>query len=268
MGLDNLTTGVSVAPRRVCFYGPHGLGKSTIASKPNGIFIQTEDGLNDIDCTRFPLATTFQDVMKNLADLYTEKHDFKWVILDSLDWTERLIWAEVCRKRNVENIEDIGFAKGFSFSLTNWRELITAFDALRTHRNMGVILVAHCKIEKFENPETETYDRYAPKLHKHAAALISEWVDELLFCSFKVHTKQSDEGFNKKKNRGVGTGERIMRTTERPAHIAKNRLGLPDEMPLDWREYAKYLPENKGKKKAVNKVSSSSKPQTAEVTNG
>ena len=87
--------------------------------------------------------------------------------------------------------------------------------------------------------------------------------------SFKVHTKQSDEGFNKKKNRGVGSGERIMRTTERPAHIAKNRLGLPDEMPLDWREYAKYLPENQGKKKEpVNKVSSSSNPQTAEVTNG
>jgi len=35
-------------------------------------------------------------------------------------------------------------------------------------------------------------------------------------------------------------------------------------MPLDWREYQKYLPENK------NKVSSSSTttPQTAEVTNG
>jgi hypothetical protein len=88
-------------------------------------------------------------------------------------------------------------------------------------------------------------------------------VDEILFMSFKVHTKQSDEGFNKKKNRGVGSGERIMRTTERPAHIAKNRLCLPDEMPLNWNEYAKYLPENK------NKVSSSSsKPQTAEVTNG
>ena len=266
MGLDNLTRGVAVAPRRILGYGVQGIGKSTFASMaPNSIFIQTEDGLNDINCTRFPLATTFQEVMKNLADLYTEKHDFKWVCIDSLDWLERLIWAEVCRKRNVEQIDDIGFAKGFSFAISHFREVLQALDALRTHRNMGVILIAHCKIEKFENPETETYDRYAPKLHKHAQALVQEWVDEILFMSFKVHTKQSDEGFNKKKNRGVGSGERIMRTTERPAHIAKNRLGLPDEMPLDWREYEKYLPENKNK---VSSSSSSSKPQTAEVTNG
>ena len=265
MGLDNLTRGVAVAPRRILGYGVQGIGKSTFASMaPNSIFIQTEDGLNDINCTRFPLATTFQEVMKNLADLYTEKHDFKWVILDSLDWLERLIWVEVAKSKNVSHIDEIGFAKGYSFALTHFRAFLEALDALRTHRNMGVILVAHCKIEKFENPETETYDRYAPKLHKHAQAIVQEWVDEILFMSFKVHTKQSDEGFNKKKNRGVGSGERIMRTTERPAHIAKNRLGLPDEMPLDWREYAKYLPENK----VSSSSSSSSKPQPAEVTNG
>ena len=69
MGLDNLTTGMKISPRRVMFYGIHGIGKSTVASKSNGIFIQTEDGLNDIDCTRFPLSTCFQDIMKNLADL-------------------------------------------------------------------------------------------------------------------------------------------------------------------------------------------------------
>jgi hypothetical protein len=33
---------------------------------------------------------------------------------------------------------------------------------------------------------------------------------------------------------GIGTGERIIRTTERPAHVAKNRLNLPDEISLDY----------------------------------
>jgi len=36
----------------------------------------------------------------------------------------------------------------------------------------------------------------------------------------------------------VSTGERIIRTVERPAHVAKNRLGLPEEIPLDYRVFA------------------------------
>ena len=47
-----------------------------------------------------------------------------------------------------------------------------------------------------------------------------------------------DEGFNKAKHNGVSTGERIIRTVERPAHVAKNRLGLPEEIPLDYRVFA------------------------------
>jgi len=34
----------------------------------------------------------------------------------------------------------------------------------------------------------------------------------------------------------------VLRTTERPAHLAKNRLRLPDELPLSWAEFAKHLP--------------------------
>jgi hypothetical protein len=50
-----------------------------------------------------------------------------------------------------------------------------------------------------------------------------------------------DEGFNKAKHQGIGTGERIVRTTERPAHVAKNRLSLPEEFPLDYRIYAAFV---------------------------
>ena len=40
---------------------------------------------------------------------------------------------------------------------------------------------------------------------------------------------------------GIGTGDRILRTTERPAHMAKNRMSLPEELPLDFRVYAEHL---------------------------
>jgi len=240
--LEQVTTGRSPAPRRVMLYGTHGIGKSTFASRaPKPIFIQTEDGLGEIDCDKFPLTATFDQAMQALSELYTEKHAFRTVVVDSLDWLERQIWAEVCRKRNVESIEDIGYAKGYSFALTQWREFLEGLTALRNDKGMMIVLIAHSRIERFENPETESYDRYVPRLHRLASQVLQEWCDEVLFATFKVYTKQTDEGFDRKRSQGIGTGERIMRTVERPAHVAKNRLALPEEMPLDWDAYAHHL---------------------------
>jgi hypothetical protein len=242
--LAQIQSGRQTAPRRVMLYGTQGIGKSNFgASAPKPIFIQTEDGLAEIDCDRFPLAQSNTDVMQALSELYTAEHPYQTVVIDSLDWLERLIHAEICRKRQVENIEDIGYGKGYTFALTQWRDVLDGLDALRNERGMGVVLIAHAKIDRFENPETETYDRYVPRLNKHASALIQEWCDEVLFATYRVHTRLNDEGFGRKKAKGIGTGERIIRTTERPAHMAKNRLNLPDELPLDWNEYARHFPK-------------------------
>ncbi len=245
--LKQIHKGKKVAPRRVMLYGTHGIGKSTFGSmseKP--IFIQTEDGLGEIDCDKFPLSETFDQAIEALAELYSEKHQYRTVVIDSLDWLERLIWNDVCRKKNVESIEDIGYAKGYVFALIQWRNFLAGLDALRSERGMVTVLISHAKIEKFDNPETESYDRYVPRLHKLASSIVQEWCDEVLFATYKVHTKKLEEGFNKKRTQGIGTGERIMHTTERPAHVAKNRLNLPEEMPFEWGAYAE-LCQNKKK---------------------
>ena len=246
--MSRIQTGKQASPRRVMVYGVHGIGKSTFgAMAPNPIFIQTEDGLGNLDCARFPLAESFDDVMAAIMSLYSEAHEFKTVVIDSLDWLERMIWAKVVRDRGpgnktkVENIEDFGFARGYTYALDYWKEILDGLNALRNERGMMVVLIAHAKIERFENPETDAYDRYSPRLNKHASALVQEWSDEVLFATYKVHTKQTEEGFDKTRTRGIGTGDRILRTTERPAHMAKNRLNLPEEMPLDFRAYAEHL---------------------------
>jgi len=239
--LEQVQRGKVAAPRRTLMYGVHGVGKSTFGSMAERpVFIQTEDGLGNIECERFPVAGKYADVIAALGELYTEAHEYRTVVIDSLDWLERLIWADVCQKRGVESIEDIGYGKGYVFALTNWREVLAGLDALRNERGMHVILIAHAQIEKFANPETDTYDRYSPRLQKLASALVQEWCDEVLFTTYRIHTKTTNEGFDRKRVQGIGTGERIIRTTERPAHVAKNRLNLPDEIPLDYGLYAAF----------------------------
>ena len=239
--LQQIHSGLRQAPPRLLVYGTEGIGKSTTASQaPKPVFVPTEDGLDQIDCDSFPLATQFDQVIKALSALYTDEHDYETVVIDSLDWLERLVWDKVCREYGVASIEKVdgGYAKGYTHALTPWREVLNGLDALRNERRMCVVLLAHAKVEKFEDPESVAYDRYSPRLHKHASALITEWCDAVLFATRKFRTETEDAGFNRTraiaKGLGHGGGERVLRTTGGPSCVAKNRFSLPAELSLSW----------------------------------
>lgn len=98
--LASILTGAKPGPRRMLVYGTAGIGKSTFATcAPSPIVIQTEDGLGEIDCHKFPVASSLAAVPENLGALYAEDHPYRTVVIDSLDWLERLIWARVCTDR-------------------------------------------------------------------------------------------------------------------------------------------------------------------------
>ena len=235
--LENIQTGRENKPPRIMVYGQEGVGKSTLgASAPDPIFIQTEDGLGEIDTCKFPLAGTLSDVLAELTALRDEEHNFRTVVIDSLDWLERLIFDEVCKEFGVRSIEkaDGGFGKGYVDALVHWRKVLALLDDLRNKRGMMIILLAHAKVERFEDPENTAYDRYAPRLHKHAASLISEWVDAVLFATKRLRISKDGDSRSIASPIGADGGTRVLRTNGRPACLAKNRFGLPNEIPLNW----------------------------------
>ncbi len=238
--LGTIKRGREMSPPRILLVGTEGIGKSTFAANaPGAIFIPTEDGLGQIDCASFPVAKTYGDVVTPLRAIASEAHEFNTVAIDSVDWLERLIWANVCARSGKRNIEDIGYAKGYTFALDEWAEVVGLLDKCHK-RGMAVILIAHAKIEKFEDPENPTYDRFAPRLHKHAQAFLTEWADAVLFATRKTAIKKDGEAKDARSMAvGVGAagGERILRTTGSPACVAKNRYNLAPEIPLDWKAF-------------------------------
>jgi hypothetical protein len=239
--MQQIKSGRTSSPPRIIVYGTEGIGKSTLAARaPQPVFVQTEDGLGEIDCHKFPLAGSFDDVIAALTELHTEEHAFQSIVVDSLDWLERLIWDAVCETYGAKSIEKVdgGYGKGYIYALSPWRQFLDRLSALHKDRCMAVILIAHAKIEKFEDPESSPYDRYSPRLHKHAGALLTEWCDAVLFATRKLRTQTEDTGFGRKRTiaHAVGKdgGERVLRTIGGPSCVAKNRYDLEPELPLDW----------------------------------
>lgn len=235
--------GKQVKPRRVLLYGTHGVGKSTwAASAPAPIFLQTEEGLDDIGADRSPLCRTFGDLANCLSWLMANDHQYQTVVLDTLDWTERLVHAATCEKHGKKSIEDFGYGRGYTFSLRVWEWLRNELQGLRDNREMNVILLAHARVTRFEDPAGAAYDRYEPDMHKTVSPMWQEWCDEVLFTRHLVATVKQDEGYGRERTRGIGTGERVCYTTEMATHLAKRRIAMPDQIPLSWEEYAKHWP--------------------------
>lgn len=237
--LKSIQKNTALAAPRIMLYGVEGIGKTTFASNaPDPIYICTEDGLGSLQVDHFPLATKASDVLDALSSLATEQHDYKSVVLDSVDWLDNLIWQDV---ESTHEAKDLAYGKGAMIVAERWREVLAALNHLRNERGMCVILLAHCQIKRFDSPETEPYDRYQPKLQERSNAILREWVDALLFANYRTVIKKDDVGFNKTANRGISTGERLLFTAERPAYMAKNRYGLPESLPMSWESFAQAI---------------------------
>lgn len=254
--LANLrTTGRIQKPPRLMIYGPHKIGKSTFgASAPSPIFLQCEDGLDGlkdpgtgapIEIPSLPGADYPAPYFQTLPDFYaavnallSEEHEFNTVVIDSADWLEAIVQKHVCDTAKVKSIEDFDYGKGYEKCKEEWRYLLAGLNALRDHRGMAIILLAHAEIKKFKNPSGADYDRYQPKLDKRAGALIQEAVDIIGFANWEAVVVEEKTGFNQKTAKAKGAGKRILYTEERPSYLAGNRYGLPPTIDFNWPSFA------------------------------
>jgi hypothetical protein len=237
----SLVVGKQKLPPRICIYGAHGIGKSTLASQfPNPIFISTEDGIDALEVTSFPKAETLEGVVENVKTLIKEDHGFRTVVIDSVDWLiEPLIMQNV---EGSHEAKDLAYGKGQMLVAEEFREILQGLDVLRRKRGMNVVLLAHASVVRYEDPRTEPYDRYQPKIPNRCNALLQEWVDVLAFAAFKVIIRKSDVGFNNTVSRGVTTGERLLHFVENPAYAAKNRYSCPDTVEMTIENVQQVIP--------------------------
>jgi len=230
--LKNIIRGQKITPPRLLIHGVAGVGKTTFgAGCDSPIFIQTEDGADVVGVERFPLVEAFSEVIEQIDSLINEDHQFKTVVLDSLDWLEPLVVKHVLDAHKATSISKIGgFGDGYLAVRNEFRNMLNKLGQLRTNKNMVIVLLAHTQVKEFNDPSSDNYDRYQIKLGKQPAAICSENSDLVGFANYRTTVRESD----KKKYKGVGSGERVLYTQERPDWIAKSRYSIPDEIDFSW----------------------------------
>ena len=222
--------GVSRGAVRTVLYGTEGIGKTTLAAKwPNPVILDTEDGTRQIDCARVR-CPDWMTLHGALVELGGDPQGFETVVVDSVDWAERLIIEAMLKRDDKKSIEDYGFGKGFVKLAEQFGKLLSLLDAM-IDRGVNVVLVGHSVVKRQTPPDMdEGFDRFELKLSKQVGPLVKEWADLLLFANYRTTLVEGADG----RTRAKGGKERTLHAERCAAWDAKNRFSLPASMPMAW----------------------------------
>lgn len=223
---------------KICIYGIGGCGKSSFAAQaPSPIFIDTEGSLSSLPGLKaFPRARWLKDINDALDYLIETKHPYKTLVIDTLDWLERLAIRDCMAMGKVSDFSELKFGKGPRMLEVRMQEVLDKCDRLNEEKGMIILFLAHRKVVKFEDPKRDNYDTYTLDLYSGAsvdiANMIFEYVHILGFVDSKVNLIETKEEFGSKVVKAKGSSERVLYLEARPAYLAKSRFNLGESLPF------------------------------------
>lgn len=249
MDLFQVQKGKKREPFNVILFGVPGIGKSSWAGgyvdregvqhhgAPSPLFLGGEE-TRELDIERLPQAKSYTDFVSQVDHLISTAKDssYKTIVVDTIDSVESLLHQKILAEDPKQTGSMIaahgGYGKAYEIAAGQLLILRNKFKILRDQFGMNLIFLAHSK--KAQAVDTILglqYDTFELNLHQKAQAVFVDWVSAVLFANYIVHQQQ---GTNTERAFAFGEGERVLLTSKRPGHLAKNRFNLPYEMPLEF----------------------------------
>lgn len=227
MGLK-ITKGKQPAAVRAVIHGIEGIGKTTLAAAfPKPLILDTEEGSRHLDCDRVEIHN-WVELEGAVLELAREAQGYRTIVVDSADWSERMLIEHLLNQTHKKSIEDFGFGKGYVMLAERIGKFLDNCDSL-VRAGLNVVFVAHSKVQRTSPPDlNDGFDRYELKLTKQVSPLFKEWCDLLLFCNYKTKLIEGNDG----RKKAMGGKQRVMYAERSAAWDAKNRYGLAEELPM------------------------------------
>jgi len=224
--MNSLIKTTTPAPPKMIVYGQPGVGKTTFAGSAGAILLDCENGAGAVPgLTRTPYLQSWPQMREWLAELATAPPDgVAAVAVDTIDWMVQRIVEHVVLdldgKAQGDITNTLGTAHGGYFKAREivqnivYRDLLPMLNAVADH-GVAIILLAHAANTKMTTPEGYDQRLATPDLPQWIAPPFIEWAD----CVLYAH-RQDDQ--------------RVLLTEGTNVILAKNRYGLPIELPLSW----------------------------------
>ena len=261
-------------PNRHIWHAVEGFGKTSLAAQaPSPVFLMTqgETGLETlIDNGRLPEIPHFPEfhewmaLRKAVRVLIDEAHEYKTLVLDTLNGAERMCHRFVT-ERDFDGKTDsfLAYGKGPEVALPEWTLFLNDLDRLRETKKMAIICLTHTKVKPFKNPSGADYDRYTPDMHEKTWGLSHKWADVVLFGNFEAvilgGNVSNDDRKNRKGKAADVECDRVLYCERRTAFDAKNRIGLPAALTISsedpkqaWVDFMNAVKEGRKAQEAQN----------------
>lgn len=193
---------------------------------PDAIFLPTEPGLNFLNVNQIcddngnpVILRNWDDVINAVKALTTTQHNFKTVVIDTIDNAFEFCALHVLKSRGIEHESDEGFGKGWGLIKREFTKVINFL----ANSGYGIVFISHEKSTQREERgvKREYIDN---SLSNQARVYVNGLVDFIFYCYM-------DDNQN-----------RLMRTKATLNINAKDRSGkLPAVMKLDFKELEQSL---------------------------
>lgn len=219
------------------FTGP-GVGKTTFAASfPKPFFFDHEESSHSIDVNRYR-PDSYQDLMTSLEQFRDEPvgsdkiKEVQTVVFDTLDETERLIHKKVAIDSKKQSIDHIGWQKGYDYAINHWADIISICRTIRDKHNIHFVFLCHAaEKSKTDAEKGLSFSRYEMAMHKKAAEYVFGQVEMVLFAKKDIALKTIDD-----RTVAVDLDKRVLYTQLSAHYNAKNRIGLPSELPMPGKD--------------------------------
>jgi hypothetical protein len=211
--------------QNIWIYGHPGIGKTTFAAQfEKPIFLATEDGHKSHSIYKVDVKdwATFAKVIKALKE---EKHDFKTVVIDTIDNLYSFCSHAVCEKLGIQHESDLGFGKGWKLVRGQFMKALIATSFLP----MGMVVIGHTEQTEVET-RTRKITKTVPSLPEKVWTEVAKMMDIIMLAE-SIQTKDGEV--------------RVLRTKPAENWVAKDRTAvarkkpLPDTLPLDFEQFKK-----------------------------
>lgn len=212
------------------FYGPSGVGKTTLASKfEKALIAGFECGTNGLNNVYVQPVRTWQD-WKSMVSQLTKKAElkdkFSVICIDTTDEAFKLCEKWLCAQHGVDTIKDVA-AYGGGYKMLD-DEFMSPFREL-AYAGYGLIFISHA-VEKTVEDERGEYTQIVPALPNRPFGLINKMVD-VIGCIRTVPTEDGGE-------------KRVMFFRSDTKYFTKSRFRfIKPYINLDYNEYVDAISE-------------------------